>query len=257
MSEQPPPPPPPPPPLPSSGTSRPSKGNLSKAFVCAAVLYGLIALLLIALRVSNLAYWLGHSLAPCLLAAIITGLWGHFSKKPWSWLRVGLTVFIFHFIVASLGVAGLRAKDHSSATETAIDRKAFSFSLPPRWTERRNGTYDGEQFAFFQGRSSCLLSLVIRPKSDQVSAASLLEVMTAQMKKEISAVKSTDFASWGNYQGKGVALDGNIKNETCLARAFAFESDTYICVVSEFAGFFDQIRYQKDFDQIQQSFRLK
>jgi hypothetical protein len=252
MSEQ-----PAPPPLPSGGISRPSKGALSKAFVCAAVLYGLIALLLVVLRVSNLVYWLGHSFAPCLLAAIITGLWGHFSKKPWSWLRVGLTVFVFHFIFASLGAAGSRAKDLGSATAMAIDRKAFSFSLPPRWTELRNETYDGEQFSFFQGRSTCLLSLVIRPKSDQVSAASLLEVMTKEMKKQLSGVSTTDFTSWGKYQGTGQALEGTIKNEKCVSSAFGFEGDTYVGVVTEFSGLADQKKYQNDFEQIRQSFRLK
>jgi len=217
----------------------------------------LIVLLLIAVRVSDLSYWLGHSFPPCLLGAIITGLWGHFSKKPWSWLRVGLTVFIVHFIFASLGAAGLRAKDHSSATETAIDRKAFSFSLPPRWTEQRDETYDGEQFAFFQGRSSCLLSVVIRPKSDQVSAASLLEAMSKEMKKRLSGVRTTDFTSWGKYQGTGQALEGTIKNEKCVSRAFGMEGDTYVGVVTEFSGVADEKKYQNDFEQIRQSFRLK
>jgi hypothetical protein len=217
----------------------------------------LIALLLIALRVSNLAYWLGHSFMPCLLAAIIIGLWGHFSKKRWSWLRVGLMVFVIHFIFASLGAAGLRAKDQGSATEIAIDRKAFSFSLPPRWTEVRNETYDGEQFAFFQGRSSCLLSVVIRPKSDRVSAASLVEVMTKEMKKQISGVSTTDFTSWGKYQGTGKALEGTMKNEKCAFHAFGFEGDTYVGVVTESWGVADEKKYQNDFEQIRKSFRLK
>jgi hypothetical protein len=166
-------------------------------------------------------------------------------------------VFIFHFILASLGAAGSRAKDHGSATATAIDRKAFSFSLPPRWTELKNETYDGEQAAFFQGRSSCLLSIVVRPKSDQISAASLLEVMTKEMKKQFSGVNATDFASWGKYQGTGRALEGTIKNEKCVSSAFGFEGDTYVGVATEFSGLADQKKYQNDFEQIRQSFRLK
>jgi hypothetical protein len=78
-----------------------------KSFICGAVLYAVIAIL--ATTEGILGHSLGFDLPSCLFAAIITGIWGYFSKKPWSWLRLSLTVYILYVVLVlnSLFVSGI------------------------------------------------------------------------------------------------------------------------------------------------------
>ncbi len=230
-----------------------------KSFVCGAVLYAGKAIILIAARVQNLSHWLGYTLPSCLLAAIFTGIWAHFSKKSWSWLRFGLTVFILHFVLATIAVSGerLRHAKESAGPGIEIERKTFSVSLPGGWKERKLDFGDPDSVGSFDNAASCAFTVLVRPKSDEVSAAAMLEAQRKPVEKGFADAKSTELATWGQYQGRGVEIEGTIKGTSFRSRMFGFENGGNACVVSEVASLRDYKTYADDFEKIRRTFKLK
>jgi hypothetical protein len=87
---------------------------LRKSLVCGVVLLVAIAIILAGVSgAQNLSYRLGYLMPPCLIAIIVTGTWGYFSKKAWSWARFGITVVIV-YVCFNLGLAFLRASAHET-----------------------------------------------------------------------------------------------------------------------------------------------
>jgi hypothetical protein len=77
-----------------------------KSFVCGGVLFGIIILIMLAARVEIVAYRFGYILTSCLFPALVTGTWGFFSKKPWSWGRFAATVIGLYLLFAFFNSQG-------------------------------------------------------------------------------------------------------------------------------------------------------
>jgi hypothetical protein len=229
-----------------------------KSLICGAVLYAVIAILLAATVVQNLSHWLGYAFPSCLFAAIITGIWGRFSKKPWSWLRFSLTVFIFYFVLASIAASGARsASNKNDPIPAEIDRKSFSVSLPKGWKERKLDFGDRDFVASFDNSASCMFTVLVRPKSDGVTAAAMLEAQTKPFKTNLADAKATEFTKWGQYQGNGVEIQGTLKRTSVRAQTFGFEEGSNICIIGEEANLSDYKTYADDFEKIRRTFKLK
>lgn len=77
-----------------------------KSFACAGVLFAIIVVILIATDAQNLGYRIGYVLSTCLFPALAAGIWGFFSKKPWSWGRFAATVIGFYLLFSFFMLAG-------------------------------------------------------------------------------------------------------------------------------------------------------
>jgi len=92
-----------------------------KSIACGFVLLVVIAIILASVAgVQNFSYRLGYALPPWFIAIIGTGIWGYFSKKPWSWPRFGITVLVV-YVGFNLGLAFLRAAAPASGTVRSAD----------------------------------------------------------------------------------------------------------------------------------------
>ena len=77
-----------------------------KSFACAGVLFAIIVVILIATGAQNLSQRVGYVFSTCLFPALVTGAWGYFSKKPWSWGRFAATVIGFYLVFGLIMVMG-------------------------------------------------------------------------------------------------------------------------------------------------------
>jgi hypothetical protein len=82
----------------------------TKSFACAAFIFAIFAIVFIARGIQYFAIQLGAVTGRCLMAALITGTWGYFSKKSWSWRRVAITVAVIYVIWLALAVAATTHK---------------------------------------------------------------------------------------------------------------------------------------------------
>jgi hypothetical protein len=94
-----------------------------KSLACGSVLFAITAVLLVCTGMPNLSYRLGYVFGPCILAITVTGTWGYFSKKAWSWIRFSITVFILYVVLVFLGAAG-RLHKESKTPNPAMQRTA-------------------------------------------------------------------------------------------------------------------------------------
>jgi hypothetical protein len=247
--------------LAQTGLARPpmkSDKPFRKSFLCAGALYVVKAVLLIAIAgFQNIAHWLGFTLPSCVLAALITGTWGYFSKKSWSWLRFIVTILILHFILGYLAGAGSRsARENSGPVE--IERSTFSVSLPKGWREdQTDKDFNGTSTAFFEKSADCFFSVVVQPKSPEVSATTLLEIQKGEMEKKFTNVKFTAATKWGAYDGTGFDVAATYQGTGSRGRIFAFESSGNACLVCEMASDKDYRTAAADFATIRESFKLK
>jgi hypothetical protein len=80
--------------------------SFRKSFICAGSLFAAVILVLIATGATQISYKIGFVFSTCIFPALITGVWGYFSKKSWSWARFVATVIGFYFLFGAILVAG-------------------------------------------------------------------------------------------------------------------------------------------------------
>lgn len=80
-----------------------------KSFACGGVLFLALVAWLIAKGADNISYRIGYTMSTCLFPAIITGTWGWFSKKEWSWGRF-IATFLLMCIVMGVLLSSGRAQ---------------------------------------------------------------------------------------------------------------------------------------------------
>jgi hypothetical protein len=81
-----------------------------KSFACAGVLFAIIVIILIATGAQNLSYRTGYVLCTCVFPALVTGTWGFFSKKSWTWGRFAATVIGFYLVFGFIAISGKTPK---------------------------------------------------------------------------------------------------------------------------------------------------
>ena len=141
----------------------------------------------------------------------------------------------------------------------AIDRKTFSVQLPAGWTEdTKDDKYEPDSVVFFENPESCLFTVIVGKKSEGASLDGLLKDQKEGFQSALTEMKSTDFNQWGNYEGKGIEMEGKMQGQFLTrVRTFGFESTDHACVISESAFPDDFEKFATDFQRIRQSFRLK
>ena len=77
-----------------------------KSFACAGVLFAIIVVIMVAVGTQHLSYRIGYVFSTCLFPALVSGTWGFFSKKTWSWGRFAATVIGFYFLFAVIMISG-------------------------------------------------------------------------------------------------------------------------------------------------------
>jgi hypothetical protein len=199
-------------------SDKPSK----KSLVCGSILFIIAAVLFAAGGLSSLSSRLGYVFGPCVLAIIITGTWGYFSKKPWSWIRFGITILILFVAFLVLPVAG--RSHHGNASE--IERKTFSMTLPKGWTEdTKDDMYDPNSFVIFENSASCIFMVIVGKTSAGATVEDLLKHEGEELQKRVTESKSTDIKAWSKYEGKGFELEGKVQGITrSRARIFGFQN---------------------------------
>jgi hypothetical protein len=140
-----------------------------------------------------------------------------------------------------------------------IDRKTYSLSLPKGWTEdTKDDMYEPDSFVFFENAESCLFTVIIGTKSAGATAATMLNGQKESWKKRVTDAKWTDITEWSHYKGNGAEVEGKIQGIIRVrARLFAFETERYVCVITEYATVGDWKKFESDFNHIRQSFKLK
>jgi hypothetical protein len=102
-----------------------------------------------------------------------------------------------------------------------------------------------------------MFTVLVRPKSDGVTAAAMLEAQTKPFKTNLADAKATEFTKWGQYQGNGVEIQGTLKRTSVRFQTFGFEEGSNICVIGEEANLSDYKTYADDFEKIRRTFKLK
>jgi hypothetical protein len=77
-----------------------------KSFACAGVLFAIIVIIMVATGASHLSYRIGYVFSTCLLPALISGIWGLYSKKTWTWGRFAATVIGFYLLCSVILISG-------------------------------------------------------------------------------------------------------------------------------------------------------
>jgi hypothetical protein len=70
-----------------------------KAFVCGAVLWGLISACMFAVGVENASLKIMYVLGTCTWPVLIAGFLGYRSKKNWSWIKMAIVVICIYAVV--------------------------------------------------------------------------------------------------------------------------------------------------------------
>lgn len=101
-----------------------------KSFACGAALFFIAIIILAALSGGqNLSYRIGYLVPPFLIVIVVTGIWGYFSKKTWSWARFGATVLVLYIGLklssAVLRTAAVSQTRGGSDGEQVVEFKRF------------------------------------------------------------------------------------------------------------------------------------
>lgn len=131
--------------------------------------------------------------------------------------------------------------------------------LPAQWTEdTARDTYDPNAFVFFENPESCLLGVIIAPKSAGATADNILKSQREALQKRVTEMQFTETTQWGSYNGRGYDFQGKAQGLILMrGRTLAFENDTSVCFIMETATLADYQTYARDFELIRQTFRLK
>jgi hypothetical protein len=144
-------------------------------------------------------------------------------------------------------------------TPTAIDRQTFSMSLPYGWSENTaNELYDRDAMVFFAGPESCFVNVTVGNKAAGATIDLLLEHQKQLLGSKFTEARLAEFSSWATNEGKGIEIEGKFTGlMRSRVRLFGFESTESVCVIVEFGALPDLKAFSSDFEQIQQTFRLK
>jgi hypothetical protein len=141
-------------------------------------------------------------------------------------------------------------------TATAVDRKAFSVSLPGGWTEdTKESDYDRDKLVFFKDSNSSSFSVLILQKSASATVEQQMKDLKGGWLIKIWDAKTSELQNWGNYKGKGFEIQGLLlgKRQTRF-RVFVFANAERVCLVSEYA---QSYMGDADFETMRRTFKLK
>ena len=140
-----------------------------------------------------------------------------------------------------------------------IDRKTFSLSLPAGWTENtQDNMYNADSFVFFEKGETALFNVMVGDKAAGAKGEPMLRTQEAGWRNRLTNLKFTDLHNWSHYKGTGVEIEGEMQEVVRVrTRIFTFQSDKYVCVITESASVLDWNKLESEFAQIRKSFRLK